>query len=96
MAQRYLLIDDTTGKRAAGVAAGSSIWTDTDFTVGVGGQTAFVSSAFASGSKIDVYRNGALVREGSGNDWQRNAGTSTITFNYTVLQNAWVKVRVWN
>jgi|GEM_PF-5412599 len=97
MALRYLLVEDTTGVKSRGAAAGgSSIFTDTDFTVGAGGQTAFVASTFLVGSKIDVYRNGVLVREGSTNDWQRNAGTSTITFNYSVLQNAWVKVRVWN
>jgi hypothetical protein len=82
--------------RVKGAASGgSSIFTDTDFTVGAGGQTVFTSSAFTAGSKIDDYRHGALVREGAANDWQRS-GTTTITFNYTVLQNAWVKVRVWN
>ena len=96
MALRFLVVEDTTGVKSRGTAAGSSLFTDTPSLVGIGGQTAFVVSTFSVSSKIDVYRNGQLTDEGSTNDWQRNAGTSTITFNYTVLQNAKVRVRVWN
>lgn len=97
MALHYLLVEDTTGKASRGNAVptgGSAAFTDYDFTVGAGGQTVFSGLTFSSGQAMDVLRNGSLVREGATNDWTRT-GTTAVTFNYTVLANAWVKVRVW-
>lgn len=98
MATRYLVINDVTGTRAAGGPVGSSGgFSDQDYDVGGGGRTTFTTAAsFTSGSVIDVFRNGVLVREGALNEYTRNAGTSQIIFNYTVGQNGWVRIRIYS
>ena len=79
------------------MSGGGASHVDQDYDVSSGGQTAFVTTnSFLAGTLIDVFRNGMLMREGSSQDYQRNAGTSTITFNYTVDNNAWVRIRIWN
>ena len=98
MSLNYLLVDSTTGRKQRGsaVGGGGASHVDQDYDV-AGSQSAFVTSnAFTVSTLIDVYRNGQLMREGSSQDYQRNAGTSTITFNYTVDNNAWVRIRIWN
>lgn len=97
MSLNYLLVDTTTGKRQKGSVAGAGFTaiTDQDYDVGGGGQSAFVTTApFTSLSTIDVWRGGQLMREGQ--DWTRTPGTSTITFAYTVPQNAWVRIRIYS
>ena len=95
MADRYLLVDDVTNRQKRGGAVGG--FTDQDFDVGGGGQTTFLSgTSFSGGTKIDVIRNGTLMREGGSFDYTRNTGTSQIIFNYTVLQNAWVRIRIYS
>lgn len=99
MGLKYLLIDDTTGRKQRGAAAsGITLFQTTDFTVGGGGQSTFgtLTGTFTAGSLIEVFRNGILMREGAGFDFQRNVGAQTIVFNYTVLQNAWVRVNLYS
>jgi hypothetical protein len=99
MADRYVVVDDTTGKYKRGGAVGgggSASYSDEDFDVGGGGQTNFTTSGTVGAlTKIDVYINGVLKREGSTQDWQRNTGLNRIEFNFTVLANAWVRIRFW-
>lgn len=95
MALRYLIVDDATGrvKRGSAIGAGSEP-SDEDFTIGVGGATEVVlASAITSPQKLDVFVNGKMEREGASFDWQRNVAEQKITFNYTIPQNAWVRVR---
>lgn len=96
MADRYLIIDDVTGRQKRGGAAGiiASEPVDQDFDIGAGGVTQVVlSSAITSLQKIDVFVNGMMEREGATYDWQKDVANTKITFNYTVPQNAWVRVR---
>lgn len=97
MAERYLIIDDATGKTKRGAAAGSSLFTDEEFVVGGGGQTQFTLASTIDGStKIDVYSNGVRRREGSGNSWERNLSPARIDFSESQPENAWILVRVWS
>ena len=66
------------------------------FSVGVGGQAAFVCSPqidILSGSRVDVYRNGLLQVPGPSADYELNDATDTVTFTYTLPQYAEVYVR---
>lgn len=94
MALKTVKYDDSTGKfqTAPDPVAG----VDQYFDVGIGGQTIFnVTQTFTLGSVIDVWVNGVKYREGASYDWQRSVGPNTITFTFTVPQNAWVQVRVF-
>ena len=96
MADRYLLVDDATGKRKRGTAVGVSASEpiDEDFTIGGGGAVQVtLATAITAPQKLDVFVNGKMEREGASFDWLRNVGAQRIDFNYTVPQNAWVRVR---
>lgn len=96
VAQHYLLVDSQTGKRSKGSQVVAGGFVDQSFDVGVGGQAQFVvTQAFTSGSKIDVFTNGVLMREGATFDFQRNTGANRIDFNRTLPQSYWVMVRVY-
>lgn len=93
MPVKYVAVDDTTKKRTL-VSAGG--FTDNDFDVGGGGQTTFtIPGGLTVQTKVDVLRNGQLMREGASRDYQRNTGTGQIIFTYTVPQNSWIRVRVY-
>lgn len=95
MALRYLIVDDATGKKSRGSAVGTSA-VDQSFDVGVGGQAQFtVSQAFTAQSKIDVFVNGVLKREGASYDYQRTLPQNRIDFTFTVPQFSWVMIRVF-
>ncbi len=95
MADRLLLIDDVTGKRKRGGSPASAP-TDEDFDVGGGGQANFtIAAVFGALTKIDITVNGMGVREGATHDYQRNVSLNRIEFNYTVPQNAWIRVRLY-
>lgn len=98
MALRYLLIDDTTGKHKRGSAFGSlAAPVDEDFDVGGGGVTEVtLANTITAPQKIDVLVNGQILREGASYDWQRDVILNKITFNYTVPQNAWIRVREYS
>jgi hypothetical protein len=68
-----------------------------DFVSGAGGQTDFTLSSIdlVTSSKVDVWVNGRITREGGSNDWTRVTSTDKIIFNYTVDEDAWVRVRVY-
>lgn len=60
-----------------------------------GGQTMFqLASDITLTTKMLVYRNGELMREGGSYDWTRDAVNDQITFNYT-LYSSWVSVVMW-
>lgn len=70
---------------------------DDDFDVSAGGQTEFTSTSdITTTNDVDVYVNGRLQREGVSNDYTRDAALDKITFNYTVPENAWVRLRVYS
>lgn len=93
MSLKYVAVDDTTKKRVL-VSAGGYI--DNDFDVGGGGLTTFtIPGGLTVQTKVDVLRNGQMMREGATKDYQRNADTGQIIFNYTVPQNSWIRVRVF-
>lgn len=69
---------------------------DDDYDVGVGGATDFVSTSdITLTNQIDVYINGRLQREGASNDYTRDETLDKIVFNFTVPENAWVRLRVY-
>ena len=97
MADRYLIVDDTTGKykRGATVGGGGGSYVDEDFDVGVGG-VSFVNlvADISPTSVIDVFINGVLKRECGSYDWTRDNALNKITFTFTVPEFAWIRVRV--
>ena len=68
------------------------------YDVGVGGQTQFVmiSGTIGTQNKIEVFENGIVKREGASYDYERNTGSNAIDFTYTVPENAWVLVKVYD
>lgn len=98
MADRYLIIDDVTGKKKRGGAIGAgSVPVDEDFDIGGGGAVEVVlANTISAPQKIDVMRNGQMLREGPTADWQRDVILNKITFNYTIPQNAWIRVRLYS
>ena len=97
MATRYVTVDDVTGRFKRGnLAAAGATPIDQDYDVGGGGQANFtVTQTFSAPSLIDVSVNGIIQREGSSYDFQRNTSLNRLEFNYTIPQNAWVRIRVW-
>lgn len=99
MAQNYAATEVVAGKvrrTRTGLVVGSGGFTDQEYDVGEGGQTAFVVSAgFESGTKMDVWVNGIMMREGVGHDYTRNAATDTVTTTFTVPKDSYVRVRVY-
>ena len=88
---KAVYFDETSGKRKAGPIGGVV----TDFDVGAGGQSQFSIGSITSANYIEVLINGSETREGATKDYQRNTGASRIDFNYTVPQNAWVRIKVF-
>lgn len=71
-------------------------YADYNFTVGSGGQSAFVTGSFTVTSRINVMVNGQMLPlEGADKDWTRDAGTSTVTINETQPQYAQVTIRIY-
>ena len=93
MALRPVYFDTVTGGLKAGGTPGAP--TVSDFDVDVGGQSQFGIGSITSGTYIEVLINGAEKREGASHDYQRNTGASRIDFNFTVPQNAWVRIKVF-
>jgi hypothetical protein len=98
VANRYLTVDDTTGKRKLGGVVGTiAAPVDEDFDIGGGGAVQVIlSNTISAPQKIDVLRNGQMLREGPTADWQRDVILNKITFNYTIPQNAWIRVRLYS
>lgn len=97
MAQKLAIWDDSLGRIRISQTILSQVlsFTDYDFDVGSGGATVFNLGVTFSTQKLDVYINGRLAREGSGNDFTRNGAGQTITTTFTVPQNGWVRVRLY-
>lgn len=98
MADRFLIIDDATGKQKRGGSYPGATASPTfeDFDVGGGGAVDFVSAnVFTSLTNVDVYVNGQLMREGATFDFQRNVGLQKMTFATTVPQGAWVRIKLY-
>lgn len=95
MANRLVLFDDITlRKKLGGVPLTQPL--DEQFDIGVGGVVELTSAnAFTAQTKIDVFHNGQLIREGAPHSWTRDVATQKILFNYTIPQNAWVMFRLW-
>lgn len=95
MATNYALIDPATGKiKNSGVPSGA-IFSDQDYDVG-GDTTVFTTTGdITASNKVDVFHNGIMMREGGGHDYTRDAGTDQITFNFTVKNGAWVRIRIY-
>lgn len=89
--------DDKTSAHLNGIDNKLNFFDDDDYDVGVGGQTNFVSTNdITASNKVDVFVNGRLQREGASHDYQRTPATNTISFNSTVPENAWVRIRVYS
>jgi hypothetical protein len=94
MADFLLVVDSVTGKRKART---SGSFTDYDFDVGIGGQTVFsVGEDVTAGTKLDMFWNGRLLREGGSYDYTRDNTADTLTSLVTIPQNAWVRIRVYS
>lgn len=95
MAQLYIVFD--TEKQRQVLTRDTLGSLDNHFDVGASGQAQFVCTQGTVGvsTKIDVFRNGVLMREGASHDWQRNTDENAIDFNYTVPENSWVLVRIY-
>ena len=95
--ERVFLLDEITGKKKRGplLSSISGGYVDEDFDIIA--PTSFVplNVDIEIGTKIDVFLNGILLREGSSNSWERNADDNEIVFNTTVPENAWVRVRIF-
>ena len=90
---RVVYFDTVTGKIKGGNNPG--VPTITDFDVGIGGQSQFIIGTITSQTYIEVLVNGVELREGATYDYERNVGSSRIDMNYTVPQNAWVRIKVF-
>ena len=67
-----------------------------DFDVGAGGATDFALGEDINSTQfIEVHVNGREQREGGSNDWTRDITNDKIIFNFTVPENAWVRIRVY-
>lgn len=90
MALKPLSVDVTGKYKAGGVAP-----IVTDFDVGVGGQSQFTIGIITASTYIEVLVNGVANREGATFDYQRTVASSRIDFNFTVPQDAWVRIKVY-
>jgi hypothetical protein len=91
----WVKYDTITGKTiATSVAPGSFIAEEFDVSTG-GVANVVLATTIDVGTKIEVLINGAKKREGASFDWQRNVGLNRIDFNYTVLANAWIEVKIY-
>lgn len=96
--QRYLTIDDVTGKAKLGAQASGSgpLYVVEDFDTGPSGQTNFtLAQAFLSQTLIIVMINGIEMREGVSKDFQRNVALNRIEFNYNIPKEQWVRFRIF-
>jgi hypothetical protein len=95
VADKLLLVDDSTGRFKRGGTPFSAP-VDEDFDIGIGGADEVqLVTPISPTNKIDVYVNGKLLREGASFDFVRNHDDEKIEFNYTIPQNAWVRVRIY-
>ncbi len=95
MAQLWVKFDTATGKHVAtSVAPGGFVVEE--FDVGAGGVTEvqLVTDVWA-GQTIDVMINGVEKRLGASHDWTLDDGNNKILFNYSIPQNAWIKVKIY-
>lgn len=69
---------------------------DYDYVVAIsaGGNSKFDCSGLTSNSSIDVFVNGKLKREGSSYDYTRDIPNSKIVFNYVLVLDSWVRLRI--
>lgn len=98
MAYNYAIIDSDTGalKRGGLAADAGPLYVDQSYVVGVGGQQNFTTTQpFVTLTLIDVFVNGILMEEGSGNDYQRNVALNRIEFTNSIPKDAKVRVRVY-
>lgn len=96
MSDRYLIVDDATGKYKRGAAVGGATsFVDEEFDVASPQAQFTLASSISGGTKIDVYTNGVKRREGAGNSWQRNLSPARIDFTENQPASAWILVRIW-
>lgn len=95
MAELWTKFDTVTGKlKATSVAPGGFV--SEAFDIGVGGASFVQLTAIIDADQtIEVSINGVDKREGATNDWTRDVGNQKILFNYTIPQNAYIKVKVY-
>lgn len=96
MAGERILVLQTNGRKKRGPTLDSlSGGVDEDFSVVT--PVTFVTpvATVNATGKIDVWVNGLMQREGATHDFTRNTSLNRIVFNYTVPQNAWVRVRIF-
>jgi len=68
---------------------------DQDFDVATPTSNFIVTQTFAAGTKLDVWVNGVLMREGVAYSYQRNVPSNRIDFTSPIQTNAWLRVRVY-
>lgn len=97
MAERIVTYQTTNGQREAKRRLRDIFGTINYFTVGVGGQATFTGlvDLVAADQRLDVYVNGHMMKEGASDDYQRDFSLQRISFNYTVPQDAQVKIIVY-
>lgn len=92
--ERVWLVDDQTGKkRLGGVPLTLPVEEQFDAPSAITEVT--LTSTFSVSTKIEVFLNGVLQREGASHSWQRSVAPKKILFNFTVPQNAWILVKVY-
>lgn len=99
MAYEVLGVDTLTGKykrtgiSTSGLGGG---FTDEDFDTGAGFTNLTLATNIEVGTKLDVWVDGRMMREGATEDFIRDAALDKITFSITIPENAWVKVRIYS
>jgi len=88
MARRLLELEDSTGE----VFRGESIGAWEDFDVSSPTFNFVTTKPISTSSRLRVYTNGLLMREGASHDYVRNTSLSRIEFNSARQQNDWVRV----
>jgi hypothetical protein len=100
MAKYYILYDDALETKVRGHSAESlGVHVDQEFDVGASPQEAFiVTQNFTAESQIDVFLNGVLLREGSGDGVRVGYTRYPIAneiFLSTPVKYSWVRIRVY-
>ena len=96
MAGEKLLVLQTNGRKKQGPLLTSlSGGTNEDFDIASPSTQVSPVTVFTTISKIDVWVNGQMQREGASFDFQRDATLNKINFTYSVPASAWVRVRLF-
>lgn len=94
MPYAVLGINDQNERVALPYPSGS--WTDYDTDTVGSVSNITVGATLTSSTKIDVYRNGQMLREGVSHDFVRNTSLNRVEFSSPVYPGSWIRVRVFS